>query len=84
MISWGEAFRKAFKTVLYSIGFYILGGIIIGIGAFTGISYDYYGYPSYNFGLVFIMGLIGGLIMALGGLASIFKITSELIDEHKR
>lgn len=84
MISWGGAFRKAFKTVLYSIGFYLLGGIIIGVGVFTGISYDYYGYPRYNFGLIFILGLIGSLIMALGGLASIFKISSEMIDEHNR
>ena len=84
MISWGKAFRKAIKTFLYSIGFSILGGIIIGVGTFTGISYDYYGYSRYNFGLVFITLIIGSLIMALGGLASIYKITSELIDERAR
>jgi len=42
MISWSDAFEKAVKTVLLSLGFVILGAVIIALGIYAGTSSGYY------------------------------------------
>ena len=82
MVSWSDAFGKAFKTVLLSLGFVILGGIIIVIGLISGTSGGYY-YTDYNYLVIIPTFIIGVLMIYLGGLASIFKIVGDMLEEEK-
>lgn len=87
MLSWGEAFWKAFVTVLYTLGWAILGGIIIGLGFMSLVTYGYgpYGYygPQYNGNPVFfaISLIIGVIIIGLGELATVYRFVSKMIVE---
>jgi hypothetical protein len=81
MLTWGEAFWKAFVTVLYTIGFAILGGLIIFAGAAWGIQSTYYG-NFYNYWIIFPMIIIGGGIVVLGEVATIYRFVSKMIVEN--
>jgi len=88
MISWGRAFVLALKAVVYSILWYIIGGILLFVGAsLMGMAYVPF---LYNIseglgGLAFIAGgitIIASLIiMSLGSIASLIKVS---VDELGR
>ena len=98
MATWGKAFTAAGKVVLYSIGWWIIGFIIFGIGAAMGISsgmpgpfgssysspYGSYGSPMSGATSIlgFIITLIGTAIIALGSVASFFKVFSEFLKSE--
>jgi hypothetical protein len=81
MVSWSDAFGKAFKTVLFSLVFVILGAVIIGIGIMAGTSSGYY-YTDYNYMVIIPTFIVGVLMIYLGGLASIFKIVGDMLEEE--
>ncbi|HUV34887.1 MAG TPA: hypothetical protein VMW22_08125 [Candidatus Desulfaltia sp.] len=82
MVSWSDAFGKAIKTVLMSLGFIILGVVIIVIGIAAGTSSGYY-YTDYNYMVIIPTFIMGILMIYLGGLASIFKIIGDMLEEEK-
>jgi hypothetical protein len=90
MVSWGNAFKTALKIVLMSIGWYILGLIVIiagwAGGAVTALTdpnilRDPLGILGVLGGAV-IVSIIGGAIIYLGVIASALKYSVELIADE--
>ncbi|RLE92483.1 MAG: hypothetical protein DRN04_10130 [Thermoprotei archaeon] len=88
MISWGRAFVLAIKAIVYSILWYIVGGVLLFIG--VGLMGTAYVPFLYNIaeglgGLAFIVGVItvivSLIIMGLGSIASLIKVS---VDELGR
>ncbi len=79
MTSWSEAFRKAIKVSILYVVWIVIGGIIIVAGAYVGIEYSYY--P--NLWIIIGAGLIGGILMIFGGIASIFKVVGDMFEESR-
>lgn len=84
MVTWTKAFMSALKIIAYSIGFWIIGAVLIGFGAIQSSLSVYYNprspYTNMIIGIISI--IIGALIIFLGGLASILKVMTELITEE--
>ena len=79
MTSWSSAFKAAIMTLLYSVGWIIIGGILIVFGfSFQGGDYYYYG-PSMG-GI--IIAIIGLLIIIFGSSASFYKVFTDLIADE--
>lgn len=81
MVSWKNAFKKALFTVLYSLGSTILGIIILILGSLSSISYDGY-FPEINYLILIPSILLGGGFIALGSLASFYKVFIEFLQEE--
>jgi ribosomal protein L40E len=90
MVSWGNAFKTALKIVFMSIGWYILGLIVIIAGWAGGaataltnpnILRDPLGILGVLGGAV-IVSIIGGAIIYLGVIASALKYSVELIADE--
>ena len=79
MTSWSDAFRKAIKVSILYVVWIVIGGIIIAAGVYFG-TYDTY-YP--NFWVIYGAGLIGGVLMIFGGIASIFKVVGDMFEESR-
>ena len=84
--SWGRSFRYALRYILYAITWIVIGGIVMGVGigaiaASTVLGAG--GMPTFGAGAAvgIIITIIGWIIMALGTMASYFKIMSRLIYE---
>jgi len=82
MVNWKESFIGAGKTVLFTMGFLILGAIIIISGSIAGFTYDYSGLPRFNWIVIIPTYIIGFALMFLGGLASTYKIFTEIIAQE--
>jgi len=79
MTSWSEAFRKAIKVSILYVVWIVIGAIIIIAGAYAGIEYFYY--P--NLWVIGGAGLIGGILLIFGGIASIFKVVGDMFEESR-
>jgi len=85
-IGWGRAFGYAIRYVIYVLAWWIIGGILMGVG-FTLIasSIVYYGWRmSIDYGLLIggiIIVFIGLVIAMFGSLATYFKLMSRLVRE---
>jgi len=85
-IGWGRAFGYAVRYVIYVFAWWIIGGILMGIGfILIASSTVYYGWIKIeNYGLLIggiIMVFIGLVIAMLGSLATYFKLMSRLVRE---
>ena len=79
MPSWSSAFKAAIMTLIYSVGWIIIGGILIIFGfSLPGANYYYYG-PSTG-GI--IIAIIGLLIIIFGSSASFYKVFTDLIADE--
>ena len=79
MTSWSSAFKAAIMTLLYSVGWIIIGGILIIVGfSLPGGNYSYYG-PSTGGIIVAIIGLF---IIIFGSSASFYKVFTDLIADE--
>lgn len=81
MTAWSDAFGKAIKATLITIGWAVVGFIVIVVGLYVGGSMDPYG--DLNLIVIFASGLVGMVIMVFGGLAAIFKIVGDMIEESQ-
>ncbi|MCD6457446.1 MAG: hypothetical protein J7K82_01220 [Thermoproteales archaeon] len=84
MVSWGRSFLLAVKVILFSIIWYIIGGIIIGVGVLlsgASLPRSLSDISAINIAgsiVALIVSAIGGIIIGLGATASLIKVT---IDE---
>ncbi len=76
MASWGDSFSAAMKIVMYSIIWWIVGGIVLVFG-FAAIAKD-------QLLLGALSGLIGYVIIAFGAFASILKVSAEFLKNELR
>jgi len=82
MVDWKEAFIGAGKTVLLTMGFAILGVLIIAAGTSSGITYGPLGFPRLNWIVIAPTYIIGSALILLGGMASTYKYLSEIIAQE--
>ncbi len=92
MVSWGRVWSGAFAWLAWTIVYGIIGVILIVVGVFVvGGSLNNLIFSSnltsghfYNSNLFagFIFILLGWIIIAIGVIASFFKINSEIISEE--
>jgi len=82
MVEWKDAFIGAGKTVLLTICFAILGVLIIAAGTSSGITYGPLGFPRPNWIVIAPTYIIGSALILLGGMASTYKIFSEIIVQE--
>ena len=78
MLTWGVAFRKAVSVILFTVGWYIVGGIIIFIG-FSAIGFDTD--AGAKLGILILFAIVGYLVIIFGSIATIIKILSESVAE---
>lgn len=76
MASWSEVFKKALFTVAYSLGFSILGIIIIVLGITTSFG-DPTSLPVVNYYTLIPSLVLGISVMAFGGFAAFYKVFFE-------
>ncbi len=85
LTGWGTAFKGALKIVAFTIVWAIIGGILIAAGAgmagvgpayMTSSQHQAVGVAALIGG--FILIIIGGALISLGGLASFLKVSSEI------
>jgi branched-subunit amino acid ABC-type transport system permease component len=92
MVTWGRAWSAAFAWLAWTLIYGIIGVILIVAGVFVMVgalnnlvplnnlvSGDFYNSSLFG-GFLFIV--IGWIIIALGAIASFFKINSEIIIEE--
>ena len=72
-ISWGEAYKKAILTIIYAIIWWIIGLVILFVGVIVAFQMS----NAIGVLLSMIISLVGIVIMALGFLASIFKVAAD-------
>lgn len=85
MVSWSRAFKGAAGVVGFSIIWWIIGGIIIGLGAFVsgiGVTSSYSGASFVGMILGVILMFVGSVISMLGTIASFLKVLPEMVVEE--
>jgi len=82
MVDWKDAFIGAGKTVLLTMGFAILGSLIIGAGTSSGFTYGPLGLPRINWIIIAPTYIVGVALILLGGMASTYKIFSEIMAQE--
>jgi len=90
LVSWGNAFKTALKILVMSIGWYIIGVVII-IAGWAGGGLTALTNPNFLrdplailtvLGGAVIVSIIGGAIIYLGVIASALKYSVELIADE--
>jgi uncharacterized YccA/Bax inhibitor family protein len=79
MTSWADAFGRALKVFIYTIGWVIGGGIIMAVGYYLGMPTD--SSSAFNYFIIFEAFFIGVIIILFGGIASLLKIIGDMIEE---
>lgn len=85
MVSWGRAFKGAAGIVGFSIIWWIVGGILVGLGMFVagiGFSFSYTGTSFLGMILGAVLMFVGSVIGMLGTVASFLKVLPEMIVEE--
>jgi uncharacterized membrane protein len=72
-MKWSEAFRRSIVATLWMVLFFIVFGVVIGIGMILGVFDVMYGDGDYNFGLM-ILGVIIVIIGYIGILFASFAV----------
>ena len=83
VVTWGEAFSAAIRATLYTIVWYIIGGIIAGVGA--ALLLGVIPLPLGGMAVTIIGSLIiiiGVIIILLGVLAAVLKVLSETVAQE--
>ena len=81
MTSWTDAFGKAIKVFILSVVWVIVGIIVMAVGYYVGWPSDYYSDP--NWLIIYAGILIGTILMVFGGIASIFKVVGDMLEESR-
>jgi len=85
MVTWTDAFKAAAKIVLYALAFYVIGSIIIAFGVIGALSSLQYGrFSSSSFLMSLLTYFVGIFLIALGGVAAMLKVQTEMIVEEVR
>ena len=74
LVGWGRSFVLAFKVLVYSIFWYIIGGILVGIGVYLGGSEIIHYLQNTDISQLSISGFLSG-----SGLSIFSLITSVLL-----
>ncbi|MBU7023262.1 MAG: hypothetical protein HXS40_03765 [Theionarchaea archaeon] len=85
MVSWGRAFKGAAGVVGFSIIWWFVGGILIGIGMFlAGFGFLFSSTTASFMGTVLgvVLIFIGSIIGMLGTIASFLKVLPEIVAEE--
>lgn len=85
MVSWGRAFKGAAGIVGFSIIWWIIGGVLIGLGMFVaGFGFFFSSAAASFMGMVLgvVLIFIGSVIGMLGTLASFLKVLPEMVAEE--
>jgi hypothetical protein len=85
MVSWGRAFKGAAGIVGFSIIWWIIGGVLIGLGMFVagfGFLFSSAGASFMGMVLGVVLIFIGSVIGMLGTLASFLKVLPEMVAEE--
>jgi hypothetical protein len=85
MVSWSRAFKGAAGVVGFSIIWWFVGGILIGIGMFlAGFGFLFSSTTTSFMGMILgvVLIFIGSIIGMLGTVASFLKVLPEVIAEE--
>lgn len=83
-VSWRRAFRASVAVVLYSLVWFIVGGIIVALGynSYDSVTICTNGVCHYDNTLTIIMVIAGAGVIWLGVLASFLKVQTDLTADE--